>query len=238
MKKIVFIVLLTPLLLFSQGASLIFQHPQQTWKSTIGIIEDAKLVIQPFGSYTKNDVYLTFAAKGMTMFQPNDSLEIRLQFNFISGGNFTDMWLWIGNEPIRALIADRAKAKATYEGIVKRRQDPALLERLSENSYKLSIYPMRGDSSRKIRLSYFIPGTLIDSNLTTVIPYWILRASNQIKFNTSIIILKDSIWKNPILKTSVESPFELGNDPEYGEVYKASLTPSSLMNLQSLNFVL
>ncbi|MDI1306149.1 MAG: VIT domain-containing protein [bacterium] len=237
MKKYIFIILLFPLLIFSQSASLVFQHPQQTSKYATGIIENAKLVIQPFGSYTKNDLYLTFSAKGMTMFQPNDSLEIRLTFSHITGGNFTDMWLWIGNEPVRALIADRAKAKATYEGIVKRRQDPALLERTSENNYKLSIYPMRADSSRKIKLSYFIPGTLSDSNLTTAIPYWIFRSSSVVLFNTSIIVLKDSIWKNPVLKSVIETPLLLGNDPEFGAVYSTLLTPSTLLNLQSLSVV-
>lgn len=237
MKKYIFVFLLLPQLLFPQSASLVFQHPQQTSKYATGIIENAKLVIQPYGSYTKNDLYLTFAAKGMTVFQPNDSVEIRLQFNHISGGNFTDMWLWIGNEPVRALIADRAKAKATYEGIVKRRQDPALLERIYDNYYKLSIYPMRGDSSRKVKLSYFVPGTLTDSILTTAIPYWILRSSSLIQFNTSIIVIKDSVWKNPVLKSTIETSLVLGNDPEYGEVYKTSISPSTLLSLQSLNVV-
>jgi hypothetical protein len=237
MKNILFIILTLslPILAFSQSASLSFQHPQQTWKYATGIIQDARLVIQPFGSYTKNDLTMTFSSKGMPAFQPNDSLEIRLQFNHIEGSNFTDMFLWIGDSAVQAIIADRAKAKATYENIVKRRQDPALLERVSTNTYKLSIYPMRADSSRKVMLSYFTPGTLSDSNLTTVIPHWILRSSAVVQFNTSVIVRNDSLWKEPVLRANVDIPFTPAVDPQYGQVLSAVIPPNVLVNSPNIS---
>lgn len=237
MKNILLIILtlVLPYSAIAQSASLIFQHPQQTWKYSTGIIQDARLVVQPFGSYTKNDLTLTFSAKSMPIFLPNDSLEIRLQFSLSEGSNFTDMHLWIGDSAVRALIADRAKAKATYENIVKRRQDPALFERLNATNYKLSIYPMRADSSRKVMLSYFTPGTLNDSNLTTVIPHWILRSSGVVQFNTSVIVRSDSLWKVPVLRAHVDIPFTSTVDQQYGQVLSAVITPNVLTNSPNIS---
>ncbi len=235
MKKILFLLSILPLVLFPQSAYLYFQHPQQTQKYAVGIITDAQFVIQPYGSYTRNDLTLTFSSKGMPIFSNDDSLEIRLQFSMTAGSNFTDMFLWIGDSAVRALLADRAKAKATYENIVKRRQDPALLERTYENNYKLSIYPMRADSSRKIMLSYFTPGALNDSNLTVVLPHWILRSSNVVQFSTTIIVRTDSVWSNPVLQTETETPFSSVVDPVYGQVYKTQIIPSALLNAKSMS---
>lgn len=179
MKRLFALLFITPMLLVSQYTYnyLQIQHPQQTWRYGQGTISQALVSVHPKGNYLQYDMYLTFSANTLG-FTVADSVEVQMEFSLPQGAIVNDLWLWIDSTTImKGLILDRWTASNIYENIVKRRRDPALLMKNSDLQYSLRIYPMAGNSSRKVRISYLLPAAMSGKNLSTSIPTNIFRLS-------------------------------------------------------------
>ncbi|HLP16534.1 MAG TPA: VIT domain-containing protein [Bacteroidota bacterium] len=158
------------------NAYLYVQHPQ-LFRSGSGTIEDAVVAMTPNGSFMKYDVTMTFSARNVTTFSPNDSVEVQYSYSLPPESVVNDLWLWVGNELSRGLILERATASATYEGIVKRRRDPAFLQKTYEDNYKLQIYPMAATGTRTVKFSYVTPLKRADGQWRADIPGYLFRSS-------------------------------------------------------------
>ena len=220
----------------SQYAYLYIQHPQKGTGGS-GSIQEVVSVVHPNGSYTKNDLYLTFAAKSIPSFLPDDSVEVRLTFNFGQSIAVSDLWLWIGQDTSKAILADRSKARATYDNIVKRRRDPALLEMPYADYYSLSIYPMRADGTRKVRLSYLVPDKMTEGKLTASLPIWLVKASRVLPDKWTIFVRKDSLWANPSFAEVSNITLASVVDSTFGACVKAEITAQTLTQLTSLTLL-
>ena len=149
---------LTILLLWSTGiasaqyAWLMVQHPQQTWRYGTGTIEDATIVLKPKGTHVQCDLYLQFSPRGVFS-SALDSVEVRFDFTLNPAASLTDMWLWVEEDIMKALILDRWTASSIYEDIVKRRRDPCLVLKEGSDYYEVKIYPLLGNDTRRIMLS-------------------------------------------------------------------------------------
>jgi hypothetical protein len=186
-----------PFLLHAQYASLQVQHPQQTWRSGQGTIEQAILSIHPKGMYTENNLDLTFSARGLS-FTNSDSIEVQLYFNLPDGAVITDLWLWIDSTTIsKALMLDRWTASSIYENIVKRRRDPAILYKDYSDYYQLRVYPMAGASTRRIKMTYLTRNDWTTKSIVSPIPTHIIRASMNTVPGFTIRFWPDRIWNNP-----------------------------------------
>ncbi len=62
--------------------------------------------------------------------------------------------MYIGNEEIKGKILDKDQARQTYEEIVRRRRDPALLEYFKDGMFKASVYPIPANGETRIKLYY------------------------------------------------------------------------------------
>ncbi len=62
--------------------------------------------------------------------------------------------MYIGNEEIKGKILDRNEARQTYEEIVRRKKDPALLEYFKDGMFKASVYPIPANGETRIKLNY------------------------------------------------------------------------------------
>ena len=62
--------------------------------------------------------------------------------------------LWVDGEKIEGRVLEKDEARAIYEGIVRRRQDPALLEYIGRNAFQASVYPIPPGGERRIELEY------------------------------------------------------------------------------------
>ncbi len=62
--------------------------------------------------------------------------------------------LFVNDMEIAGEILDRDKARSIYEDIVRRAQDPALLELAGKGIFRARIFPIEAGGSRKIKLSY------------------------------------------------------------------------------------
>lgn len=62
--------------------------------------------------------------------------------------------MYIGNEEVKGKILDRNEARQTYEEIVRRKKDPALLEYFKDGMFKASVYPIPANGETRIKLNY------------------------------------------------------------------------------------
>lgn len=111
---------------------------------------------------------------------PN-SLEIFGEFDLVPGSTMVGMLLWNGDIMLKARLKGRVLAKEEFDKVVDRDKnpppilrDPALIEALGGDRYRIQIYPVASGKSRRIRLRYHIPVQMAPSGamlrLRTVFP--------------------------------------------------------------------
>jgi Ca-activated chloride channel family protein len=66
----------------------------------------------------------------------------------------SDFTLWIDGEPVSGEVLDAEEARRTYEDIVYRMKDPALLEYADRGALRARIFPIPPQGERRIELEY------------------------------------------------------------------------------------
>jgi hypothetical protein len=64
------------------------------------------------------------------------------EFVLPDGAIITDLVLWIGDRRVQGIIMESGNARRTYDDIVGRNIDPALIETLGDGRFRLSIFPL------------------------------------------------------------------------------------------------
>ena len=226
-------------LLFSSMAhgydQLRIQHPQQTWRSGQGTIEEAIVSIRPQGVYMEYGLYLTFSARGLS-FTAADSVEVQFFFDLPPEAIVHDLWLWVDDQIVRALIMDRWTASSIYENIVKRRRDPAILFKNSATSYELRIYPMKGNAKRKIKLTYLMPAQWSATAVSAALPTNLLRTSKNPLGTFYLLFWPHPDWQKPRLLEFPGVAFNEKEDTFFGLYHRADIPSAAVVT--SLNFSL
>jgi len=62
--------------------------------------------------------------------------------------------LWVDGKPVEGEIMDAEKARQTYEDIVRKVKDPALLEYADQGAVRVRIFPIPPDGERRVELEY------------------------------------------------------------------------------------
>lgn len=191
--------------------SLTVGDPRMGWRTDQGTIDEATFVLRPQGIYTAVDMYLTFSAEGL-FYSNFDTLEVVLNFELPNGSIAIDSWLWIDDVIVKAAILDRWTASGIYEEIVGRRQDPSILFKEGNNKYQLRIFPMAGDRSRKVKISYLVPVEWTSNQVVTPLPYAILQTSRSEVDNIAVRIADSQEWGEPLLSNSSDHAFVKATD--------------------------
>jgi hypothetical protein len=76
------------------------------------------------------------------------------EFALPPGAIITDLVLWIGDKRIQGQIMEKEEARQAYDDIVQRNVDPALVEFIGEDRFRLSIFPFPAHDSRRVELEY------------------------------------------------------------------------------------
>ena len=76
------------------------------------------------------------------------------EFTLPEGAIITDLVLWIGDKRIQGEVLEKEEARQTYDDIVRQRIDPALLEQVTPNQFRLSIFPFPAQGSRRVEFEY------------------------------------------------------------------------------------
>ena len=66
----------------------------------------------------------------------------------------TGLTLWIDGEPVAGELLDGDAARRTYEEIVRRTLDPALLEFVDDDLLRLSVFPIPAGAERRVEIEY------------------------------------------------------------------------------------
>ncbi|RPI05608.1 MAG: T9SS C-terminal target domain-containing protein [Ignavibacteriae bacterium] len=228
------ILLSLPIFLYAQYSYLQVQHPQETWRSGQGTIEQAVFSIHPKGMCTENELTLTFSARGLN-FTNSDSIEVQLNFALPDGAVITDLWLWIDSTTIsKALILDRWTASTIYESIVKRRRDPAILYQTSSNYYQLRVYPMAGASTRKVKISYLTTSDWTIKSTVSPLPTHIIRASKNPVPLFTVQFWPDGLWNNPWILELPEFAGKAQRDTAGKEYIEFALSSAAVQSSLSI----
>ncbi|HET6556985.1 MAG TPA: VIT domain-containing protein, partial [Prolixibacteraceae bacterium] len=203
--------------------------PRNAWYTSQGTIEQASLTVRPKGLYMEYGLYLTFSPRGSNWTNPHDTLEVTLRFSLPENAIVTDSWLWIGNDIIKAMLMDKWTASTIYENIVRRRRDPSILFKQSATDYELRVFPMAGNQTRKVKITYLMPVTWNQNQAVASIPAAILNASAYKPSSFPVLTWTNDTWKEPKLLSEPEILFESKSDTVLGNYHEA-LIPSSRYN--------
>ncbi|HSR18744.1 MAG TPA: VIT domain-containing protein, partial [Ignavibacteriaceae bacterium] len=234
MKTFVQIFLLTILLasITSAYSSLYVLDPRGWSGWAPGTIEEATLSIKPHGIYSEYELCLTFSARGQ-WFGESDTLEVQYSFDLPENSIVCDSWLWIEDTVVQAIIMDQWTASSIYEEIVNRRRDPSILFKRSATNYELRIFPMAGNSSRKVKITYLIPAQLNNNSIVSPLPTNLLQVSyNPVESLQLSVYLKEGM-QNPGILEYPEIVFQ--SDSLSGISFSALIPSEALQNSLNLS---
>ncbi len=75
-------------------------------------------------------------------------------FPLPKGANITEFAMYMDGERVTAELLEREKARRIYQSIVDRMKDPALLEYMDRDLFKIRVYPIPAHGEKRIQLEY------------------------------------------------------------------------------------
>ena len=153
------------------GAGLIIVGDEEFWRRLPPVIPHPPrppIVVPPRPaptysplevSFTKADVKIKdqFASTKVEQefYNPNPrQLEGTFLFPIPKGAHIDKFTMNIDGKPVEAELLAADKARGIYEDIVRRQRDPALLEYMGRDLFKVRIFPIEPNARKKITLSY------------------------------------------------------------------------------------
>lgn len=150
MKKIVLIVLLALFTnLEAQNLLKFLSRNSQQWIN--GDMKDITLVVAPQGNFVENSLYINYRQSGNF-----SQWQVHHTFELPPDAVVNDMWLWVGNQVVKARVIDSWKASTIFDSVVAIIIDPALLTKKG-NFYELRIFPINSNQTRRIKITYTTP---------------------------------------------------------------------------------
>lgn len=103
----------------------------------------------------KTDGHVATTTVDQEFYNPNDErLEGTYMFPVPKDAHIDKFSMEIGGKMIEAELLPADKARKTYEEIVRKMRDPALLEYAGRDLFKVRIYPIEPHSRKQVKLSY------------------------------------------------------------------------------------
>ena len=87
----------------------------------------------------------------------NDSayaLEGTYIFPLPDDATISDFAMWVDGAKLEGQVLDQNQARQTYEDIVRRQRDPALLEYVGRNAFQARIFPIPPQSTKRVEIDY------------------------------------------------------------------------------------
>ncbi len=81
-------------------------------------------------------------------------LEATYIFPVPKGASVNKFSMWVGDKEVAGELLDAPKAKEIYTSIVRRTQDPGLLEYIGNNVFSLRVFPVPPKGDQKVMLSF------------------------------------------------------------------------------------
>jgi len=169
-----------------------------------------------------------------------EALELVGTMQFPQGSAAVGLFLWNGNQILKAKLKPTNVATEAYETVVNRDtaapplpRDPALLIRQDDRQYKMSIYPVLLNASRKVRLRYLVPMQAgSDSAMFDLSP--VLRGSDYNTSETMSLIINGVYTKALLSKDGVHTTYTLPLQISTSVVNSMQLNIGSMLGAGSL----
>jgi Ca-activated chloride channel family protein len=216
--------------------SLRVGDPRNSWETYQGTIENASLTVAPKGLFMEYGLILEFSSKGTKWTNVKDTLEVTLNFDLPENAMITDSWLWFDEDTIKAVILDRWTASSIYESIVNRRRDPSVLYKQSATQYELRVFPMAGNETRKVKITYLVPVSWNKTNISSELPISILKTSATLPSELTVYTWENEQGKNPVITNDENLQFQKITDENYGECKMAEIPSSKFSNNLKIAF--
>jgi Ca-activated chloride channel family protein len=81
-------------------------------------------------------------------------LEATYVFPIPKGASVDKFTMWVNGSEVKGELVEAAKAREIYTSIVRRTQDPGLLEYLGNNLLRMRVFPIPAKGDQKVALSY------------------------------------------------------------------------------------
>lgn len=163
-----------------------------------GYIDKATLVVEPYGGYSEQSLYLEYSDHGQ--FSSGQKVEIIHRFELPQGAVINDLWLWMGDSVMQAIMLDTWIARSIYDSIVSMKRDPAFLTKKG-NQYELHIYPLDPGSFRKVKINYIVPTRWIAKQAVVELPLSMLKSNNNDVQPLDVLFrVEQNIWGTPLIK--------------------------------------
>lgn len=170
----------------------------QSYGSKLGYIDYAVLVVEPHGGYVEQSLYLTYSDHNQ--FNGNPNVEIVHRFQLPANSAVNDMWLWIGDSVMQAIMLSTWKAQAIYDSITSSLHDPALLAKHG-NIYDLHIFPLESGRYRRVKINLITPTRWFGTEGVAELPIQMLLQNNaQTKPLHILFRTREHVWGKPYLK--------------------------------------
>ncbi len=86
--------------------------------------------------------------------QSNREQEAVYIFPLPHGASVREFTLYDEGHPLHAELIDRDKAREIYESIVRKRKDPALLEYIGRDTYRVRVFPIPARGTKRVEMQY------------------------------------------------------------------------------------
>jgi hypothetical protein len=169
-----------------------------------GFIDQATLVIEPHGAYAENSLYVTYSDHDQ--YAGSSQLEIDHLFDLPAGSTVSDMWLWIGDSVMQAIVIDTWTARHIYDSIVNKHRDPGFLSKTGDQ-FELQVFPLTPGSYRKVKITYITPISWSGQTAIVALPMNFLLANNNTAKPLDVLFRQQSpVWGVPgFVETGIPS---------------------------------
>lgn len=82
------------------------------------------------------------------------ALEALYVFPVPNGATLVDVAMEVGGQRLEGLVVERQKARQVYDSIVRRKRDPALVEQIGRNKFRLSVFPVLPSEPTVVELTW------------------------------------------------------------------------------------
>mgnify|MGYP000350850303 CR=1 FL=1 len=84
----------------------------------------------------------------------NRQLEATFYFPVPKGATVSDFSLWINGRKTKGAVLEKNKARQIYEGIVRRTEDPGLIEYMDGTVFQARIFPVPANGEQKLEIAF------------------------------------------------------------------------------------
>ena len=123
----------------------------------------------------------------LIFFNPNSSiLEGQLRFSLLDGQKVVDYALEINGIYRHASVVTKSKGKQAYENTIRRRIDPALLEKTIGNNFSTRLYPLPANGYKRVKITVQEILHSTNNQLQYLIPFLPEDTLDKLSINISI----------------------------------------------------